>query len=183
MATTDPAQTDLGFSDPDPRRSGPLDRLPAIVIPVVSVLLAFAIGGILNPTLGGIPNRPEMNLEAALQPRQVMGTFASAWVPNPLPAQRHRRSLYALKIRVPGRTNLSRPTCRCASRIPSQGRDSRYGNNPNLIPLCTEPASSCVAIASIVARTAQHKHTSTTCLLKDLTSHLSDFSRRLLHQI
>jgi mono/diheme cytochrome c family protein len=59
----------------------------------------LATTGELNPTLGGIPNRPEMNLEAALQPRQVMGTFASAWVPNPLPAQRHRRSLYALKIR------------------------------------------------------------------------------------
>ena len=55
--------------------------------------------GELNATLGGIPNRPEMNLEAALQPRQVMGTFASAWIANPLPAQRHRRSLYALKIR------------------------------------------------------------------------------------
>jgi hypothetical protein len=40
-----------------------------------------------------------MNLEAALQPRQVMGTFASAWTPNPLPQQRHRRSIYALKIR------------------------------------------------------------------------------------
>ncbi|MEI6716013.1 MAG: PSD1 and planctomycete cytochrome C domain-containing protein [Verrucomicrobiota bacterium] len=53
----------------------------------------------LNPVLGGIPNRPEMNLEAAVQPRQVMGTFASAWVANPLPSQRHRRSLYALKIR------------------------------------------------------------------------------------
>ena len=55
--------------------------------------------GELNPALGGIPNRPEMNLEAAMQPRQVMGTFASAWTPNPLPQQRHRRSLYALKIR------------------------------------------------------------------------------------
>jgi mono/diheme cytochrome c family protein len=55
--------------------------------------------GELNPTLGGIPNRPEINLEAALQPRQVMGTFAAAWTPNPLPQQRHRRSLYALKIR------------------------------------------------------------------------------------
>jgi mono/diheme cytochrome c family protein len=55
--------------------------------------------GELNPTLGGIPNRPEINLEAALQPRQVMGTFAAAWTPNPLPSQRHRRSLYALKIR------------------------------------------------------------------------------------
>jgi mono/diheme cytochrome c family protein len=53
----------------------------------------------LNQTLGGIPNRPEINIEVAMQPRQVMGTFASAWVPNALPEQRHRRSLYALKIR------------------------------------------------------------------------------------
>jgi mono/diheme cytochrome c family protein len=59
----------------------------------------LAATGELNPALGGIPNRPEMNLEAALQPRQVMGTFAAAWVPNPLPQQRHRRSIYALKIR------------------------------------------------------------------------------------
>jgi hypothetical protein len=55
--------------------------------------------GELNPVMGGIPNRPEINLEAALQPRQVMGTFAAAWTPNPLPEQRHRRSLYALKLR------------------------------------------------------------------------------------
>jgi hypothetical protein len=53
----------------------------------------------LNRTLGGIPNRPEINPEVALQPRQVMGTFADAWTPNPLPEQRHRRSLYALKLR------------------------------------------------------------------------------------
>lgn len=59
----------------------------------------LSITGELNPTLGGIPNRPEINIEVAMQPRQVMGTFASAWVPNALPEQRHRRSLYALKIR------------------------------------------------------------------------------------
>jgi len=53
----------------------------------------------LNPTLGGIPNRPEINLEAAFQPRQVMGTFAAAWIPNPLPQQRHRRTIYSLKLR------------------------------------------------------------------------------------
>ena len=57
------------------------------------------VSGELNPALGGIPVRPEMNLEAALQPRQVMGTFATAWTPNPLPSQRHRRSLYVLKLR------------------------------------------------------------------------------------
>jgi len=59
----------------------------------------LSASGEMNSTLGGIPNRPEINLEAALQPRQVMGTFASAWVPNPKPEQRNRRSLYALKLR------------------------------------------------------------------------------------
>ena len=59
----------------------------------------LAASGELNFTMGGIPARPEINLEAALQPRQVMGTFAAAWQPNPRPEQRHRRSIYALKIR------------------------------------------------------------------------------------
>jgi hypothetical protein len=57
------------------------------------------VSGELNPAIGGIPSRPEINREAALQPRQVMGTFAEAWQPSPLPAQRNRRSLYALKLR------------------------------------------------------------------------------------
>jgi hypothetical protein len=59
----------------------------------------LAITKELNPTLGGIPCRPEINIEVAMQPRQVMGTFAAAWVPNPKPSQRHRRSIYALKLR------------------------------------------------------------------------------------
>ena len=53
----------------------------------------------LNPTLGGIPCRPIINSEVALQPRQVMGTFATAWTPNPKPEQRNRRSIYVLKLR------------------------------------------------------------------------------------
>jgi hypothetical protein len=59
----------------------------------------LAASGELNPVTGGIPCRPEINLEAALQPRQVMGTFAAAWVPNPRPDQRNRRSIYTLKLR------------------------------------------------------------------------------------
>ncbi|MCH5376667.1 MAG: DUF1549 and DUF1553 domain-containing protein, partial [Planctomycetes bacterium] len=59
----------------------------------------LCISGELNPALGGIPIRPEINLETALQPRQVMGTFAEAWQPSPRPEQRHRRSVYALRIR------------------------------------------------------------------------------------
>jgi hypothetical protein len=61
-----------------------------------SMLLA---SGELNLEVGGIPCRPEIHLEAALQPRQVMGTFAAAWAPNPLPEQRNRRSIYTLRLR------------------------------------------------------------------------------------
>jgi mono/diheme cytochrome c family protein len=59
----------------------------------------LAVSGELNRALGGIPARPEINREAALQPRQVMGTFAEAWQPAPRPEQRHRRSIYVLKLR------------------------------------------------------------------------------------
>ena len=59
----------------------------------------LAVSGELNLELGGIPCRPEINPEVALQPRQVMGAFAAAWVANPEPQQRNRRSLYILKLR------------------------------------------------------------------------------------
>ncbi len=84
----------------------------------------LAASGELNPRVGGIPIRPEMNLEAALQPRQVMGTFAEAWQPSPLPEQRHRRSLYALRLR--GQTdpflevfNAPSPDLSCEARSAS----------------------------------------------------------------
>jgi hypothetical protein len=59
----------------------------------------LCVSGELNPVLGGIPIRPELNPEVALQPRQVMGTFAPAWEASPRPRQRHRRSIYALRLR------------------------------------------------------------------------------------
>ena len=59
----------------------------------------LAASGELNRSVGGIPVRPEINADVGLQPRQVMGTFAPAWEPSPLPEQRHRRTLYALKPR------------------------------------------------------------------------------------
>src|SRR5262249_5807063 len=59
----------------------------------------LAATGELNPELGGAPVRPEIHLEAALQPRQIMGTYAPAYQPSPLPRQRHRRSIYALRLR------------------------------------------------------------------------------------
>ncbi|TWU06256.1 PSD1 and planctomycete cytochrome C domain-containing protein [Stieleria varia] len=57
------------------------------------------VSGELNPTLGGIPVRPDMNLEAALQPRMIMGTFAPSYVPSPEPADRNRRSIYIHRLR------------------------------------------------------------------------------------
>ena len=60
---------------------------------------ALAVSGELVRTVGGIPVRPDMNLEAALQPRMIMGTYAPAYQPNATPDQRNRRSLYALKLR------------------------------------------------------------------------------------
>ncbi|MCA8995569.1 MAG: PSD1 domain-containing protein [Planctomycetaceae bacterium] len=54
----------------------------------------LAVSGELNLEMGGIPARPDMNLEAALQPRMIMGTFAPSYVPHPLPEQRNRRTIY-----------------------------------------------------------------------------------------
>ena len=59
----------------------------------------LSVTGELNRKPGGIPARPDMNLEAALQPRMIMGTFAPSYVPDTKPAQRNRRSVYALKLR------------------------------------------------------------------------------------
>jgi hypothetical protein len=59
----------------------------------------LAVSGELNLEMGGIPVRPEINQEVALQPRMVMGTFGEAWQPSPRPEQRHRRSIYALRLR------------------------------------------------------------------------------------
>ena len=59
----------------------------------------LAVAGLLQEELGGLPVRPEINREVALQPRQIMGTYAPAYQPSPLPQQRHRRTIYAMRIR------------------------------------------------------------------------------------
>ncbi|MEC9093250.1 MAG: DUF1553 domain-containing protein, partial [Planctomycetota bacterium] len=59
----------------------------------------LAVSGELNTSVGGVPCRPDINLEVALQPRQIMGGTASVYEPDPLPQQRNRRTIYAEKIR------------------------------------------------------------------------------------
>jgi len=57
------------------------------------------ISGELNPLVGGLPALPEINMDVALQPRQIMGSFAAAYEPARTPEQRNRRSVYAKKAR------------------------------------------------------------------------------------
>lgn len=59
----------------------------------------LACSGELNRQVGGIPCRPDLNLEVAFQPRQIMGGTASVYEPDPLPSQRNRRTIYTEKIR------------------------------------------------------------------------------------
>ncbi|MEM0897192.1 MAG: PSD1 and planctomycete cytochrome C domain-containing protein [Verrucomicrobiota bacterium] len=55
--------------------------------------------GEMNYMVGGIPARPDINMEVALQPRQIMGGTASVYEPDALPKQRNRRSIYAERVR------------------------------------------------------------------------------------
>ena len=59
----------------------------------------LVISGELNRAVSGIPVRPDINSEVAIQPRQIMGGTASVYEPDPVPEARNRRSLYTEKIR------------------------------------------------------------------------------------
>ncbi|MEM7697766.1 MAG: PSD1 and planctomycete cytochrome C domain-containing protein [Verrucomicrobiota bacterium] len=59
----------------------------------------LAITGELNPDGGGLPARPEINMEVALQPRMIQFSLAPTYQPNALPEQRNRRSVYAYRVR------------------------------------------------------------------------------------
>ncbi len=56
--------------------------------------------GELNRKQGGIPARPEINMDVAMQPRHVMGSVAPAYQPGRTPAERHRRTIYTERIRT-----------------------------------------------------------------------------------
>ena len=57
------------------------------------------VSGELNSDVGGVPARPNINLDVAFQPRALMGGTASVYEPDPTPQQRNRRTLYAEKLR------------------------------------------------------------------------------------
>ena len=59
----------------------------------------LAITGELNPEMGGLPIRPEINMEVALQPRMIQFSLAPAYQPSPQPEMRNRRTIYAYRVR------------------------------------------------------------------------------------
>jgi len=54
----------------------------------------------LNLEMGGVPARPEINMEVAMQPRHIMGSVAPAYQPMQTPSERNRRTVYAERIRT-----------------------------------------------------------------------------------
>jgi hypothetical protein len=58
------------------------------------------VSGELNLEMGGPGVFPELHWEVALQPRHIMGSVAPAYVPSLAPPQRHRRTIYAFRIRT-----------------------------------------------------------------------------------
>ena len=53
----------------------------------------------LNLAVGGLPIRPEINLEVALSPRMIQFSLAPGYQPDATPSQRNRRSVYIQRIR------------------------------------------------------------------------------------
>ncbi|MFD2257428.1 PSD1 and planctomycete cytochrome C domain-containing protein [Luteolibacter algae] len=57
------------------------------------------VTGELNPKAGGLPIRPEISMEVALQPRMLQFSLAPAYQPDPTPRQRNRRTIYTYRVR------------------------------------------------------------------------------------
>jgi len=57
------------------------------------------ISGELNRELGGVPIKPEINMEVALQPRMIQFSIAPAHQPSRTPQERNRRTIYTYRVR------------------------------------------------------------------------------------
>ena len=59
----------------------------------------LSVSGELNSEPGGPGVFPEIHWEVARQPRHIMGAIAPAYQPSRTPAERNRRTIYALRLR------------------------------------------------------------------------------------
>jgi len=97
MATRHPHVDKLRDDDPDnnllayfPQRRLSAEELRDAMLSVT---------GELDPTIGGLPIMPEINMEVALQPRMIQFSLAPAYQPSRTPRERNRRSIYAYRAR------------------------------------------------------------------------------------
>jgi mono/diheme cytochrome c family protein len=96
-----------GAAHPDPEalaRLDPAGELLAVFPPrrlsaeeIRDAMLA--VTGELSPATGGPGVFPEINAEAAVQPRHIMGGTAICYRPSPKREQRNRRTIYAFRYR------------------------------------------------------------------------------------
>ncbi|WKN44695.1 PSD1 and planctomycete cytochrome C domain-containing protein [Tunicatimonas pelagia] len=59
----------------------------------------LVVSGELNTEMGGLPIKPEINREVAMQPRHIMGSIAPAYQPSRTPQERNRRTIYTYHYR------------------------------------------------------------------------------------
>jgi hypothetical protein len=74
----------------------------------------LSISGELNLEMGGPGVFPEINWEAAFQPRHIMGSVAPAYLPSKTPRERNRRTIYTFRYRTlpdPLLEVFNRPGC------------------------------------------------------------------------
>lgn len=123
----------------------------------------LAISGELNPKLGGTPVFPEINLEAAMQPRYLQVGVGPAYQPSPEPEDRHRRSLYAFRMR-----GLSNPFF-------------EVFNKPSSDLSCERRDSTTVTPQVFSLLNGQQPHDRSLALAKRLEAYSKDGRKRITH--
>lgn len=102
LDTFDPADSLLGYFPP--RRLAAEEIRDSML----------AMTGELNSEMGGPGVFPEINWEAALQPRHIMGSVAPAYLPSKTPRERNRRTIYTFRYHTlpdPLLEVFNRPGC------------------------------------------------------------------------
>ena len=105
----------------------------------------LAVSGELSETRGGPPVFPEINFEAALQPRHIMGAMAPIYVPSPTREERNRRTIYSAQIRT--LINPMLEVFNCANPSFSCDRRDATTVTPQVFALFNSQAASDSALA------------------------------------
>jgi hypothetical protein len=109
----------------------------------------------LSDTRGGPPVFPEINLEAALQPRHIMGSLAPPYVPSPTRGERNRRTIYTAQIR--SLVNPMLEVFNCANSAMSCERRDATTVTPQVFALFNSQCAhdSALALAARLTKTSR----------------------------